>query len=94
MENRLIQHKAKPSAALGLRPTPRCCFFHTVQMWKCFNLFKAFLVDKLFVLATFSDSKLITHMYVTVLYFPYTVLHFLNGKIALSFTLCSPTVML
>jgi len=39
---RLIQHEAKPSAVLGLRPTPECYFLHIEQTWQCF---KAFLVD-------------------------------------------------
>jgi len=49
----------KPSAVLGSRPTPECYFF---LYCTSVNWFKAFLVDKSFVLATFSDSKLVMHM--------------------------------
>jgi len=51
---RLIKHNTKQSAVLGLKPMPECYFFYTAQAWWCF---KAFLVDKKFVLATFSNSK-------------------------------------
>jgi len=35
---------------------------HIVQVWRCFNWLKAFLVNRSFVLATFNDSKLVTHI--------------------------------
>jgi len=54
VSKRLIQCEAKPSARVLF-------FFHIAQAWQCFNWFNAFLVNKLFVLAT-CNLKLVMHM--------------------------------
>jgi len=44
------------------KPMPECYFFHILRVWQCFSWLKAFLVDKFLVLATFSNSKLVTRV--------------------------------
>jgi len=75
--SRLIQHMAKPSAVLGSNIHAQVLFFHIVRAWQCFNWFKAFLVNKPFVLTKFSDSKLVPHMTNNIaVFFLYTMLYF------------------
>jgi len=55
--------KYLPCAVLVSRP-------HTLLLfYQYLNWFKAFWVDKVFVLATFSDSKLITNVTNTAVFF-------------------------
>jgi len=76
-------------------------FFHIAQLWQCFNWFIAFLVDKLFVLVTFSNSKMlrmwptvlkvfawVNIKWITVLFFPHSTLQKIQHcvwKICISF---------
>jgi len=52
---------------IGLKIHAWVLFFNIVRVWRCFNWFKAFLVDKFFVLTTSSDSKML-RTWLTVLY--------------------------
>jgi len=65
-------------------PCPSAIFLHIAQAWQCFNWFKAFLVNKLFVLTTFSDSKVVTHV---------TNNGVFSIRSAVWFVWCSPTQM-
>jgi len=51
----------KAECCIGLE-THAQVLFYIVRAWVCFNWFKAFLVDKSFILATFTNSKLVTHV--------------------------------
>jgi len=55
--------QGEAECCIGLKTHTQVLFFiHIALAWWCFNWFKAFLVDKLFVLVTFSDSKLVTQV--------------------------------
>jgi len=60
LETNTEQDKAE--CWIGLKTHVQVLFFHIAQAWQCFSWFKAFLVKKLFALATFSNSKFVTHV--------------------------------
>jgi len=83
-----VQHEKKVAwGHVGEKPMPEYYFF---IFYECGGALTGLLVDKSFVLATFSDSKLVMHMTnsaifsrYSALYFPYAVLYFwrvLYGK--------------
>jgi len=88
-----MQHEVKPSAVIGWRPTPKCYTVFFI-LYEHGGILTAFLVNKSFILATFSDSKLVTHVTNSAVFSVCSAvfsIEFCKEKIALLLVWCSPT---